>query len=207
MTSNIPVLPLRDAIRAELDRAAAEGRDVPSIRTLRAAVQRGSFTAITAFVKEWRLEHAPKNDMKPAGFDETSGKELADAVWRILQPTVAARVAAVQKTADARIEIERTEAQKSLKYAEEMVAESEAIKATASAQQEEIVRLREENARLRGALEAAEKSIENAKADNDRLAAALNKAIEAEAFATATLNAFKTMFPYLKEKMPKKLAK
>ncbi len=207
MPSDLPVLPLRDAVRAELDRAAAEGRDVPSIRTLRAVVKRGSFTAITAFVKEWRLEHAPKNDVKPAGFDETSGKALADAVWRILQPAVTARVTAVQKVADARIEIERTEAQKSLKYAEEMVAEAEAMKAAASAQQEEIMRLREENAQLRGALEAAQKSVENAKADNSRLAAALNKAIEGEAFATATLDAFKAMFPYLKEKMPKKPAK
>lgn len=155
MPTDTPVLPLRDAVRAELDRAAAEGRDVPSIRTLRAAVQRGSFTAITAFVKEWRLEHAPVADPKPAGFDEASGKALSDAVWRLLQPAINARVAAVQKAADERIEIERTEAQKSLKYAEEMVAEAEAVKAAAAAQQEAIAHLKEENARLRGALEAA----------------------------------------------------
>ncbi len=194
--------PLRDLIRAELDHAAQEGRAIPSIRTLRATVQRGSFTAITAFVKEWRLEHAPKTDVKPDGFDEASGKALSDAVWRIISPAVAARMAAVQKAADERIAVEREEAAKIASLAEEKLREAEAKESEFRKKDEAIRRLREASARLEGELAAARRDLEASKADYERLNSALNQSIEREAFATATLEAFQKMFPMTAKPAP-----
>ena len=189
--------PLRDLVRAELDKAASEGRSIPSIRALRATVQRGSFTAITTFVKEWRLEHAPRTDHKPEGFDEASGKSLSSAVWAVISPAVTAQIEAAQKAAAEQLAIEREETAKLTALAEEKLKEAEAIEASAAKKESEVQHLREENARLQGELASARQEIANAKSDHERLNSALNKAIESAASATATLAAFKKMFPLL----------
>ena len=199
-----PEKSLRDLVRTELDLAAQEGREIPSIRALRAKVQRGSFTAITAYVKEWRLEHTPKADVKPEGFDEASGKALSDAVWRIIGPAVAAQKNALRKEAEARLAIEREETAKLVVLAEEKLKEAEAMEALSAEKDAEIRRLREENARLAGELKSAQQAVKDAKADYARVNAALNKAIEGEVAATATLEAFKKMFPLFEKKPTKR---
>ena len=49
-------IPLRDAVRDILNKAAESGAKQPSMRSIRAIVGRGSMTTINSLIKEWQIE-------------------------------------------------------------------------------------------------------------------------------------------------------
>ena len=204
MTNITPDTDIRTAVYSLIEEAVSQGKEIPSIRMLRTKICRGSFSDITAFVKEWRSKHCQQIDVKPTGFDETSGKALSDAVWAIISPVVSEQVKTLQDAAASQLEIERTETQKLVKNAEEMLAEAESIKKRFAEQETEIHHLREELAKLRGALEMSEKELAGAKADYNRINSALNKAIQNEVAAKSKLEAYEKLLSLPKPTKPSK---
>lgn len=101
---------IRDAVCAELDKAAAAGERTPSLRVLRARVGRGSLTTISDVVKEWEARRLTEPAALPC--DLTSDEQLAicRTVWRIVAPMLESRIKAVRDSADARVAIEQKQA-------------------------------------------------------------------------------------------------
>lgn len=195
--TNSPTLTLRDAVRAQLERAAADGAEVPSLRALRAAVGYGSLTTISEAVKEWRLEQAKRELSLPAGFPAESGEAVLAAVWKVVKPLMQVQIEAVQKDAESRIALERSDAAELKKASEEVLLESSERDKRLSDALAQVSHLLQENAQLSGKLVEAREQIDRLRAEIDGLRKTLDKATSSEVAAKAELDALKKLLPFL----------
>lgn len=199
-------IPLRDAVRDILNKAAESGGKTPSLRSIRAAVGRGSLTTVSDIVREWRMEQLQGNGSLPTAFTEQAAKAIVDAVWGVVQPILQERTEAIQSQADARIGIETTSAAKIREAAAEALAEAVAKEEERVKAQEQVTQLTGRIAELNGALNEAHALIGSLQVSLEEKNKQLNEALTRATSADTELAALKSMLPFIDPKHLSKLS-
>ncbi len=200
-------IPLRDAVRDVLDKAAAAGAKQPTMRGVRAIVGRGSMTTISNIIKEWQIEQLQGTGSLPEAFSEKAAQAIVDAVWGVVLPILQERAQAIQSQADARINIETSNAAKIREAADEALAEAVAKEEERVKAQEQVTQLTGRVAELNGALNEAHALIGTLQVALEEKNKQLNDALTRAATADAELMAMKGMLPFIDPKHLSKLSK
>lgn len=131
-------------IRAILDKCAANGEPIPSLRALRALVGgKGSLTTISDIVKAWRLSQIPEPSVKlPEGFDQGAGESIVSAIWKSVTPILRSQIENAQADIEARTKVIQEEAEKLRSAAAETLAEAAEKEARAESSEKENADLR-----------------------------------------------------------------
>ena len=131
-------------IRAILDKCAANGEPIPSLRALRALVGgKGSLTTISDIVKAWRLSQIPEPSIKlPEGFDQAAGESIVSAIWKSVTPILRSQIESAQTDIEARTKVIQEEAEKLRSAAAETLAEAAEKEARAESSEKENAELR-----------------------------------------------------------------
>lgn len=148
------------------DAISATGQN-PTVQTIRAKLGSGSFTTITALLREWKsqaTEPATELDV-PEAVTAALGR-AAELVWKAAQDHFAHELATLQKEADRRVNVAETRASEAEAEIERLEAEIERKDNSlieqfkAGEKQADITTaLRSEKAELSAALKAAEARI------------------------------------------------
>lgn len=200
-------IPLRDAVRDILNKAAESGAKQPSMRSIRAIVGRGSMTTINSLIKEWQIEQLQGTGSLPESFSEKAAQAIVDAVWGVVLPILQERAQAIQSQADARIGIETSNAAKIREAADEALAEALAKEEERVKAQEQVTQLTGRIAELTGALNEAHALIGTLQASLEEKNKQLNEALTRAATADTELAAMKGMLPFIDPKHLSKLSK
>lgn len=200
-------IPLRDAVRDILNKAAESGAKQPSMRSIRAIVGRGSMTTINSLIKEWQIEQLQGTGSLPESFSEKAAQAIVDAVWGVVLPFLQERAQAIQSQADARIDIETSNAAKIREAADEALAEALAKEEERVKAQEQVTQLTGRIAELTGALNEAHALIGTLQVSLEEKNKQLNEALMRAATADTELAAMKGMLPFIDPKHLSKLSK
>ncbi len=191
---------VRDAVREILENVQASGQPLPSIRALRAKIGKGSLGTISEAVNDWKQEKLVQQGELPSGFEQGEAEKIVNAVWEVVAPMIRAQVEQIDTRAKARIQIEHDEASHVREAADEALASVEKKERRLVELDEQARGLKEELAKLNGALEQA--NTENARlaAENFRLHESLDKSLQEQAKAQASLLEMKRLLPFLDPK-------
>lgn len=190
---------LKEDIYALLDKAEAEGKEVPTLRTIRAELGKGSLTTISEAVKTWKQERIRRVSPLPDGFDEDQSKALSSCIWGLVEPIMQKTLDQLQQAADARINLQEKESEKLKEAAEEVLAEAEA-----EARTKEFDALRREAEDLRVKVAQSEEALKGVRealaAKTQELSALMEQhraALDRAAAAEATCATMRKMIPLL----------
>ena len=191
---------VRDAVREILENVQASGQPLPSIRALRAKIGKGSLGTISEAVNDWKQEKLVQQGELPSGFEQGEAEKIVNAVWEVVAPMIRAQVEEIDTRAKARIQIEHDEASHVREAADEALASVEKKERRLVELDEQARGLKEELATLTGALEQA--NTENARlaAENIRLHESLDKSLQEQAKAQASLQEMNRLLPFLDPK-------
>ena len=191
---------VRDAVREILEIAQESNSQLPSIRAIRAKIGKGSLGTISEAVNEWKQEKLVQQGALPSGFEQREAENIIEAVWEAVAPMIRAQVEQIDSRAKARIQIEHDEASRVREAADEALASVEKKDRRLEELDEQVRGLQEDLAKLKGALEQANSENLRLAAENTRLHEALDKSLQEEAKAQASLQSMKRLLPFLDPK-------
>ncbi|MGN1209873.1 MAG: DNA-binding protein [Duodenibacillus sp.] len=191
---------VRDSVREVLENAQASGRQLPSIRAIRAKIGKGSLGTISEAVNEWKQAKLVQQGDLPSGFEQGESEKIVHAVWEVVAPMIRTQIEQIDNRAKARIQIEHDEASRVREAADEALASVEKKDRRLIELDEQARGLQEELAKLNGALEQANTENVRLAAENIQLHAALDKSLQEEAKALASLHEMKRLLPFLDPK-------
>ena len=191
---------VRDSVREILESAQESDRQLPSIRAIRAKIGKGSLGTISEAVNEWKQEQLVQQGALPSGFEQREAENIIEAVWEVVAPMIRAQVEQIDSRAKARIQIEHDEASRVREAADEALASVEKKDRRLEELDEQVRGLQEDLAKLKGALEQANSENLRLAAENTRLHEALDKSLQEQAKAEASLQSMKRLLPFLDPK-------
>ena len=191
---------VRDAVREILEIAQESNSQLPSIRAIRAKIGKGSLGTISEAVNEWKQEKLVQQGALPSGFEQREAENIIEAVWEAVAPMIRAQVEQIDSRAKARIQIEHDEASRVREAADEALASVEKKDRRLEELDEQVRGLQEDLAKLKGALEQANSENLRLAAENTRLHEALDKSLQEQAKAQASLQSMKRLLPFLDPK-------
>ena len=191
---------VRDSVREILESAQESDRQLPSIRAIRAKIGKGSLGTISEAVNEWKQEKLVQQGALPSGFEQREAENIIEAVWEVVAPMIRAQVEQIDSRAKARIQIEHDEASRVREAADEALASVEKKDRRLEELDEQVRGLQEDLVKLKGALEQANSENLRLAAENTRLHEALDKSLQEEAKAQASLQSMKRLLPFLDPK-------
>ena len=191
---------VRDSVREILESAQESDRQLPSIRAIRAKIGKGSLGTISEAVNEWKQEKLVQQGALPSGFEQREAENIIEAVWEVVAPMIRAQVEQIDSRAKARIQIEHDEASRVREAADEALASVEKKDRRLEELDEQVRGLQEDLAKLKGALEQANSENLRLAAENTQLHEALDKSLQEEAKAQASLQSMKRLLPFLDPK-------
>ena len=191
---------VRDSVREILEIAQESNSQLPSIRAIRAKIGKGSLGTISEAVNEWKQEKLVQQGALPSGFEQREAENIIEAVWEVVAPMIRAQVEQIDSRAKARIQIEHDEASRVREAADEALASVEKKDRRLEELDEQVRGLQEDLAKLKGALEQANSENLRLAAENTRLHEALDKSLQEEAKAQASLQSMKRLLPFLDPK-------
>ena len=127
-------------------------------------------------------------------------ENLIKAVWEAVAPMIRAQVEQIDSRAKARLQIEHDEASRVREAADEALASVEKKERRLEELDEQVRGLQEDLAKLKGALEQANTENLRLAAENTQLHEALDKSLQEEAKAQASLQSMKRLLPFLDPK-------
>lgn len=201
---------LKKTIWGLLDKIQAANQPLPSIRAVRSMVGSGSMTTISDIVREWKLAHVPTGTVM-SGFDETTSKQIVDAIWKFACPSLEKRIEEERRICEEKIAITKAQVEKLIETAQEELAEAKALKAAAKekidaarqAAKETVEKQRDEMAQLKGLVKALENQNHQLIREKAQQEKAVQKAVADKAAAEATLAAYRRMYPLLEQTLDK----
>lgn len=191
---------VRDSVREILESARESDRQLPSIRAIRAKIGKGSLGTISEAVNEWKQEKLVQKGELPSGFEQREAENIIKAVWEAVAPMIRAQVEQIDSRAKARLQIEHDEASRVREAADEALASVEKKERRLEELDEQVRSLQEDLAKLKGALEQANTENLRLAAENTQLHEALDKSLQEEAKAQASLQSMKRLLPFLDPK-------
>ena len=191
---------VRDSVREILEIAQESNSQLPSIRAIRAKIGKGSLGTISEAVNEWKQEKLVQQGALPSGFEQREAENIIEAVWEVVAPMIRAQVEQIDSRAKARIQIEHDEASRVREAADEALASVEKKDRRLEELDEQVRGLQEDLAKLKGALEQANSENLRLAAENTRLHEALDKSLQEQAKAQASLQSMKRLLPFLDPK-------
>ena len=191
---------VRYSVREILESAQKSDRQLPSIRAIRAKIGKGSLGTISEAVNEWKQEKLVQQGALPSGFEQREAENIIEAVWEVVAPMIRAQVEQIDSRAKARIQIEHDEASRVREAADEALASVEKKDRRLEELDEQVRGLQEDLAKLKGALEQANSENLRLAAENTRLHEALDKSLQEQAKAEASLQSMKRLLPFLDPK-------
>ena len=187
---------VRDSVREILESARESDRQLPSIRAIRAKIGKGSLGTISEAVNEWKQEKLVQKGELPSGFEQREAENIIKAVWEAVAPMIRAQVEQIDSRAKARLQIEHDEASRVREAADEALASVEKKERRLEELDEQVRSLQEDLAKLKGALEQANTENLRLAAENTQLHEALDKSLQEEAKAQASLQSMKRLLPF-----------
>lgn len=191
---------VRDSVREILESARESDRQLPSIRAIRAKIGKGSLGTISEAVNEWKQEKLVQKGELPSGFEQREAENIIKAVWEAVAPMIRTQVEQIDSRAKTRIQIEHDEASRVREAADEALASVEKKECRLEELDEQVRGLQEDLAKLKGALEQANTENLRLAAENTQLHEALDKSLQEEAKAQASLQSMKRLLPFLDPK-------
>ena len=191
---------VRDSVREILEIAQESNSQLPSIRAIRTKIGKGSLGTISEAVNEWKQEKLVQQGALPSGFEQREAENIIEAVWEAVAPMIRAQVEQIDSRAKARIQIEHDEASRVRDAADEALASVEKKDRRLEELDEQVRGLQEDLAKLKGALEQANSENLRLAAENIRLHEALDKSLQEQAKAEASLQSMKRLLPFLDPK-------
>lgn len=191
---------VRDSVREILESARESDRQLPSIRAIRAKIGKGSLGTISEAVNEWKQEKLVQKGELPSGFEQREAENIIKAVWEAVAPMIRAQVEQIDSRAKTQIQIEHDEASRVREAADEALASVEKKERRLEELDEQVRGLQEDLAKLKGALEQANTENLRLAAENTQLHEALDKSLQEEAKAQASLQSMKRLLPFLDPK-------
>ena len=191
---------VRDSVREILESVRESDRQLPSIRAIRAKIGKGSLGTISEAVNEWKQEKLVQKGELPSGFEQREAENIIKAVWEAVAPMIRAQVEQIDSRAKARLQIEHDEASRVREAAYEALASVEKKERRLEELDEQVRGLQEDLAKLKGALEQANTENLRLAAENTQLHEALDKSLQEEAKAQASLQSMKRLLPFLDPK-------
>lgn len=191
---------VRDSVREILESARESDRQLPSIRAIRAKIGKGSLGTISEAVNEWKQEKLVQKGELPSGFEQREAENIVKAVWEAVAPMIRTQVEQIDSRAKTRIQIEHDEASRVREAADEALASVEKKECRLEELDEQVRGLQEDLAKLKGALEQANTENLRLAAENTQLHEALDKSLQEEAKAQASLQSMKRLLPFLDPK-------
>ena len=191
---------VRDSVREILEIAQESNSQLPSIRAIRAKIGKGSLGTISEAVNEWKQEKLVQQGALPSGFEQREAENIIEAVWEVVAPMIRVQVEQIDSRAKARIQIEHDEASRVREAADEALASVEKKDRRLEELDEQVRGLQEDLAKLKGALEQANSENLRLAAENTQLHEALDKSLQEEAKAQASLQSMKRLLPFLDPK-------
>ena len=187
---------VRDSVREILESVQESDRQLPSIRAIRAKIGKGSLGTISEAVNEWKQEKLVQKGELPSGFEQREAENIIKAVWEAVAPMIRAQVEQIDSRAKARLQIEHDEASCVREAADEALASVEKKERRLEELDEQVRGLQEDLAKLKGALEQANTENLRLAAENTQLHEALDKSLQEEAKAQASLQSMKRLLPF-----------
>ena len=202
--------PQQKAVWEILDKALADNKPIPSIRTVRSLLGGGSMNNISEAIRDWKLAHIPSK-APPCGFNESTSKQIVDAIWKFASPSLEKRIEEERRICEEKVAIAKAEADKLVQTAQEELAEAKAMQAavrqkiedTKKAAKESNAKLRDELSQLKGMMKALEAQNTQLIKTNVRLEEGIAKATAAKAAAEANLATYRQLFPLLEKTLKK----
>lgn len=192
---------VRDAVRTLLEQVQAENREIPSIRTIRAQIGGcGSMQTIAETVKQWRCENLQSSGSLPTGFEQQDADQIIQTIWQSILPIMQRQVEGIQKAADDRIALERSEAAKLTDAANEVFAEGQRKDEAIAQGQVREQKLRDALAHDRGALQEAQETITQLRQEVQQLRLQLDKANQIASEERARADTIRKLVPFLDPK-------
>ena len=191
---------VRDSVREILESAQESDRQLPSIRAIRAKIGKGSLGTISEAVNEWKQEKLVQQGELPSGFEQREAENIIKAVWEAVAPMIRAQIEQIDSRAKTRIQIEHDEASRVREAADEALASVEKKECRLEELDKQVRGLQEDLAKLKGALEQANTENLRLAAENTQLHEALDKSLQEEAKAQASLQSMKRLLPFLDPK-------
>lgn len=191
---------VRDSVHEILESARESDRQLPSIRAIRAKIGKGSLGTISEAVNEWKQEKLVQKGELPSGFEQREAENIIKAVWEAVAPMIRAQVEQIDSRAKTRIQIEHDEASRVREAADEALASVEKKERRLEELDEQVRGLQEDLAKLKRALEQANTENLRLAAENTQLHEALDKSLQEEAKAQASLQSMKRLLPFLDPK-------
>ena len=184
-----------------LDKVAAEDQPVPSLRTIRNAVGRGSLTTISEAVKQWRKKQMIDEGVAPETFTEKESKALSEAIWNIVLPKCQQLLERERGRTQKLVGVDlaeankiRAEADKVFEAAEKKIEKNEAL---IEKLRGEIRTLEAMNERLQVELAAEKQTVKAMHEVCNKAMAERDTAIKTAAAAEATTATLKKLMPML----------
>ena len=187
---------VRDSVREILESVQESDRQLPSIRAIRAKIGKGSLGTISEAVNEWKQEKLVQKGELPSGFEQREAENIIKAVWEAVAPMIRAHVEQIDSRAKTRIQIEHDEASRVREAADEALASVEKKERRLEELDEQVRGLQGDLAKLKGALEQANTENLRLAAENTQLHEALDKSLQEEAKAQASLQSMKRLLPF-----------
>ena len=187
---------VRDSVREILESVQESDRQLPSIRAIRAKIGKGSLGTISEAVNEWKQEKLVQKGELPSGFEQREAENIIKAVWEAVAPMIRAQVEQIDSRAKARLQIEHDEASCVREAADEALASVEKKERRLEELDEQVRGLQGDLAKLKGALEQANTENLRLAAENTQLHEALDKSLQEEAKAQASLQSMKRLLPF-----------
>ena len=184
---------VRDSVREILESVRESDRQLPSIR---AKIGKGSLGTISEAVNEWKQEKLVQKGELPSGFEQREAENIIKAVWEAVAPMIRAQVEQIDSRAKARLQIEHDEASRVGEAADEALASVEKKERRLEELDEQVRGLQEDLAKLKGALEQTNTENLRLAAENTQLHEALDKSLQEEAKAQASLQSMKRLLPF-----------
>ena len=191
---------VRDSVREILESAQESDRQLPSIRAIRAKIGKGSLGTISVAVNEWKQEKLVQQGELPSGFEQREAENIIKAGWEAVAPTIRARIEQIGSRSKTRSQIEHDEASRVREAADEALASVEKKERRLEELDKQVRGLQEDLAKLKGALEQANTENLRLAAENTQLHEALDKSLQEEAKAQASLQSMKRLLPFLDPK-------
>ena len=191
---------VRDSVREIFESAQESDRQLPAIRAIRAKIGKGSLGTISEAVNEWKQEKLVQQGELPSGFEQREAENIIKAVWEAVAPMIRAQIEQIDSRAKTRIQIEHDEASRVREAADEALASVEKKERRLEELDKQVRGLQEDLAKLKGALEQANTENLRLAAENTQLHEALDKSLQEEAKAQASLQSMKRLLPFLDPK-------
>lgn len=186
---------VKQAVKAELDKAAAAGEKIPALRVLRARIGRGSLTTISEAVKEWEDEQIAAPIPLPNDLSQDEQRVICSAVWRAVMPMLQDRLTSAQNAADERVKLEQ-------KYSVQLREETEAVLAESASRADELKKLEAQVSEQQQLLEQARRNVGLTEKENKELRNTLSATISERDSSKREIAALKAEIDTLNRLLP-----